>query len=117
AASSGSHALRAYPNDAGATLATSGRTLRGHAPRNPRVCWRLRSHLKMRGFMRVGTTKALWQVPERLARINRCPNIRDEELLDSIKTHVLKKLAPIRRFWRFTWRVRCERHRRFCRSS
>jgi hypothetical protein len=26
------------------------------------------------------------------------PEIRDEEILDSIKTHVLKKLAPIRRF-------------------
>jgi hypothetical protein len=45
------------------------------------------------------------------------PDIRDEEILDSIKTHVLKKVARIGRFWRFTWRVRCERHRRFCRSS
>ena len=45
------------------------------------------------------------------------PYIRDEEILDSIKTHVLKKVARIGRFWRFTWRVRCERHRRFCRTS
>jgi hypothetical protein len=45
------------------------------------------------------------------------PYIRDEEILDSIKTHVLKKVAGIGRFRRFTWRVRCERHRRFCRSS
>jgi hypothetical protein len=45
------------------------------------------------------------------------PYIRDEEILDSIKTHVLKKVARIGRFRRFTWRVRCERHRRFCRSS
>src|SRR6201984_2802727 len=45
------------------------------------------------------------------------PYIRDEEILDSIKTHVLKKMARIGRFRRFTWRVRCERHRRFCRSS
>src|SRR6185369_9566977 len=53
AVSSGSHALRAYPNDAGATLATSGRTLRSYAPRNPGVRWHLWGHLKMRGFMRV----------------------------------------------------------------
>ena len=45
------------------------------------------------------------------------PYIRDEEILDSIKTHVLKKVARIGRLWRFTWRVRCELHRRFCRSS
>jgi hypothetical protein len=45
------------------------------------------------------------------------PYIRDEEILDSIKTHVLKKVARIGRFWRFTWRVRCERHKWFCRSS
>jgi hypothetical protein len=35
------------------------------------------------------------------------PYIRDEEILDSIKTHVLKKVARIGRFGRFTWRVRC----------
>src|SRR6516164_1977663 len=45
------------------------------------------------------------------------PYIRDEEILDSIKTYVLKNMARIGRFRRFTWRVRCERHRRFCRSS
>ena len=45
------------------------------------------------------------------------PYIRNEEILDSIKTHVLKKVAGIGRFRRFTWRVRCERHRRSCRSS
>jgi hypothetical protein len=45
------------------------------------------------------------------------PYIRDEEILGAIKTHVLKKVARIGRFRRFTWRVRCERHRRFCRSS
>jgi len=52
-----------------------------------------------------------------LVAIGLFPDIRDEEILDSIKTHVLKKVARIGRFWRFTWRVRCERHRRFCRSS
>src|ERR1035437_6821325 len=30
----------------------------------------------------------------------RLPHIRDEEILDSNKTHVLKKVALIRRFWR-----------------
>jgi hypothetical protein len=45
------------------------------------------------------------------------PYIRDEEILDSIKTHVLKRVARIGRFRRFTRRVRCERHRRFCRSN
>src|ERR1035437_10166710 len=38
-------------NDARATLATSGRTLRGYAARNPHVCQPLWRHLKMRGFM------------------------------------------------------------------
>jgi hypothetical protein len=45
------------------------------------------------------------------------PKVRDEGILDSIKTHVLKKVARIGLFWRFTWRVRCEGHRRFCRSG
>jgi hypothetical protein len=33
------------------------------------------------------------------------PNIRAEGFRDSKKTLVLKKVALIRRFWRFTWRV------------
>jgi hypothetical protein len=59
------------------------------------------------------------QVVDRYLRRQRSlgPYIRDEEILDSIKTHVLKKVARIGRFRRFTWRVRCERHRRFCRSN
>src|ERR1019366_9567716 len=58
AVSSGSHALRTYPNDARATLATSGRTLRSYAARNPHVCQPLWRHLKMRGFMRVDPAAA-----------------------------------------------------------
>ena len=61
---------------------------------------------------------AVWGNPYlRVLRSQLEPYIRDEEILDSIKTHVLKKVARIGRFRRFTWRVRCERHRRFCRSS
>ena len=36
---------------------------------------------------------------------DRIPNIRAEGFRDSKKTLVLKKVALIRRFWRFTWRV------------
>ncbi len=40
-----------------------------------------------------------------LADITSKPNIRAEGFRDSKKTLVLKKVALIRRFWRFTWRV------------
>src|SRR4029077_16848722 len=50
AVSPGSHALRTYPDDAGAALATSGPTLRGYAARNPGVRWRLWGHLKNEGI-------------------------------------------------------------------
>src|ERR1700685_2389765 len=59
AVSPGSHALRTYPDDAGAALATSGPTLRGYAARNPGVRWRLWGHLKMRGFMRDADTNSV----------------------------------------------------------